>query len=67
MVTNHVHMAIKKKSFPDLIHRIQLRDGTVKNIQLLAEIMTNDIGEVIELIGSCQDITEQRMAEKKFR
>jgi PAS domain S-box-containing protein len=44
-----------------------LRDGTVKNIQLLAEIMTNDIGEVIELIGSCQDITEQRMAEKKFR
>ncbi|MCM4165645.1 MULTISPECIES: PAS domain S-box protein [unclassified Arenibacter] len=67
LVTNHVQMAIKEKSFPDLIHRIQLRDGTVKNIQLLAEIMTNDIGEVIELIGSCQDITEQRMAEKKFR
>src|SRR5690606_34718557 len=67
MVTNHVQMAIKENSFPDLVHRIQLRDGTVKNIQLLAEIMTNDAGEVIELIGTCQDVTEQRLAEKKFR
>jgi PAS domain S-box-containing protein len=67
MVINHVQMAIKENSFPDLVHRIQLRDGTVKNIQLLAEIMTNDAGEVIELIGTCQDVTEQRLAEKKFR
>jgi PAS domain S-box-containing protein len=44
-----------------------LRDGTVKNIQLLAEIMTNDAGEVIELVGTCQDVTEQRLEEIKFR
>ena len=29
--------------------------------------MTNDVGEVIELVGACQDVSEQRMAELKFR
>ncbi|MDO6604611.1 PAS domain S-box protein [Arenibacter palladensis] len=67
MVTNHVQYSLEEKKFPDLLHRIKLRDGTVKNIQLLAEIMTNDAGEVIELVGTCQDVTEQRLEEIKFR
>ena len=67
MVTDHVQYSLKEKKFPDLLHRIKLMDGTVKNIQLLAEIITNDAGEVIELVGTCQDVTEQRMAEIKFR
>ena len=67
IVTNHVQYSLEEKKFPDLLHRIKLRDGTVKNIQLLAEIMTNDAGEIIELVGTCQDVTEQRMEEIKFR
>ncbi|WP_215947068.1 PAS domain-containing sensor histidine kinase [Arenibacter algicola] len=67
MVTNHVQYSLEEKKFPDLLHRIKLRDGTVKNIQLLAEIMSNDAGEVIELVGTCQDVTEQRLQEIKFR
>ncbi|MCK0136772.1 PAS domain S-box protein [Arenibacter sp. S6351L] len=67
LVTNHVQYSLEEKKFPDLLHRIKLRDGTVKNIQLLAEIMTNDAGEVIELVGTCQDVTEQRLQEIKFR
>ncbi|SHF32405.1 PAS domain S-box-containing protein [Arenibacter palladensis] len=67
MVTNHVQYSLEEKKFPDLLHRIKLRNGTVKNIQLLAEIMTNDAGEVIELVGTCQDVTEQRLEEIKFR
>ncbi|MEQ9583406.1 MAG: PAS domain S-box protein, partial [Arenibacter sp.] len=67
MVTEHVQYAMEKKKFPDLLHRIKLKDGRVKNIQLLAEIMTNDGGEVMELVGTCQDVTEHRMAEIKFR
>ncbi|MDX1769363.1 MAG: PAS domain S-box protein, partial [Arenibacter troitsensis] len=67
LVTNHVQYSLEEKKFPDLLHRIKLRDGTVKNIQLLAEIMTNDAGEVIELVGTCQDVTEQRLEEIKFR
>jgi len=67
MVTKHVELAFQEKNFPDLMHRIQLRDGTVKTIQLLAEVTTNNIGEITELVGTCQDVTEQRMAEIKFR
>ncbi|SMG18949.1 PAS domain S-box protein [Arenibacter troitsensis] len=67
LVTNHVTLALENKKFPDLMHRIQLRDGKVKNIHLLAEVMTNEAGEVTELVGSCQDVTEQRMEEIKFR
>ena len=67
MVTKHVELALQEKNFPDLMHRIQLRDGSVKTIQLLAEIATNNIGEITELVGTCQDVTEQRMAEIKFR
>ncbi|MCM4173762.1 PAS domain S-box protein [Arenibacter sp. TNZ] len=67
MVTEHVQLGLQEKNFPDLLHKIQLRDGTVKTIQLLAEVITNDAGEVIELVGTCQDVSEQRMAEIKFR
>lgn len=36
-------------------------------MQLLGEIITNEQDEVIEMIGTCQDVTEQKIAEKKFR
>ncbi|APY12089.1 hypothetical protein BWZ22_12990 [Seonamhaeicola sp. S2-3] len=66
-VTNHVEKSIENKKFVDLIHRIKLTKGTVKTIQLLAEIITDKFGNVTEMIGTCQDVTEQKMAEKKFR
>jgi len=66
-VTEHVQKSIRDEKFIDLLHRIKSTDGTVKTIQLLAEVITNEVGEVIEMIGTCQDVTEQRMAENKFR
>lgn len=66
-VTKHVQQSLQTKKFDSLIHRIKLKNGVVKTIQLLSEIITNDNNEVIELIGTCQDVTEQKMAEKKFR
>ncbi|WP_437370195.1 PAS domain-containing sensor histidine kinase [Maribacter litoralis] len=66
MVTQHVETAIKIKKFENLVHRIMLKDGTVKTIKLMSEIFTNNIGEVIELFGTCQDITESKKAEDKL-
>ncbi|GHC59487.1 hypothetical protein GCM10008083_25450 [Ulvibacter litoralis] len=66
-VAKHVEKSLEAKKFEDLLHRIKLEDGTVKTIQLLAEIITNDKGELIEIIGTCQDVTQQKMAENKFR
>ncbi|MBU2939525.1 PAS domain S-box protein [Lacinutrix sp. C3R15] len=60
--------SIEDKKFYDLLHRIKLKNGKIKTIQLLGEVVLDEnTGEVIELIGTCQDVTEQRMAEIKFR
>ncbi|EPR70726.1 diguanylate cyclase/phosphodiesterase (GGDEF & EAL domains) with PAS/PAC sensor(s) [Winogradskyella psychrotolerans RS-3] len=66
-VTAHVEKSINDKEVIDLMHRITLVDGTVKTIQLLAEVILDSLGNVVEMIGTCQDVTAQRMAENKFR
>ena len=66
-VAKHQQDIIKNKKFTDLMHRIQLRDGTIKTILNLAEVMTDNLGNIIEIVGTCQDVTAQRMAENKFR
>ncbi|SFD47210.1 PAS domain S-box-containing protein [Algibacter lectus] len=67
LVSKHVEQAIADKDFLDLTHRISLPDGSLKTIQLLAEVATDANGEVIEMTGTCQDVTAQKMAENKFR
>lgn len=57
----------ESKVFDDLMNRIILKNGTIKTILSLGEVITNKEGEIIEIIGTCQDITQQRMAENKFR
>ncbi|MBU2920254.1 PAS domain S-box protein [Winogradskyella psychrotolerans] len=66
-VAEHMRKTVEDKRFTDIVHRIQLADGTVKIVQLLAQVTTNDFGDVAEIIGTCQDVTAQRMAENKFR
>lgn len=66
-VSKSVERSINDKFFYELLHRIKLESGEVKTIQLLGEVITNSAGDVIELIGTCQDVTEQRMAELKFK
>tara|TARA_R110002050_G_scaffold74772_6_gene160365 strand:+ start:143610 stop:148919 length:5310 start_codon:yes stop_codon:yes gene_type:complete len=67
IIARHQQIAYKDKKFDSLIHRIKLKDGTVKTLQLLAEIITDTSGRIVEMLGTCQDVTQQKMAEKKFR
>ncbi len=67
IVTQYFDKAEKDGTFHSFTHRIITNTGKTKTVQLLAEIITNDQGKVIEMIGTCQDVTEQKMAEKKFR
>ncbi|MFY0712813.1 PAS domain S-box protein [Seonamhaeicola sp. NFXS20] len=55
-----------EKVFENFTHRIST-NGKVKTVKLSGKAITNDKGEILEIIGTCQDITEQKMAEKKFR
>lgn len=60
-------LAIENKIFSPENYRVLLNDGTIKTVQLLGEFVFNDIGEPIEITGTLQDITEQKIAENKFR
>lgn len=64
-LNSSIQQALSGKLFNKLVHRIQSKDGTVKTIQLLAVVNTTNAGEAVQMIGTCQDITQQRMAEHK--
>ncbi|MCG2418830.1 PAS domain S-box protein [Aequorivita sp. F47161] len=67
LVAEYFQKAKTDKVFYKFSHRIITAKGVQKTIQLLGEVFTNDKGEVVEMIGTGQDITEQKMAENKFR
>ncbi|MBO0589985.1 PAS domain S-box protein [Cellulophaga sp. E16_2] len=53
--------------FHDLLHRIITTSGKIKTVQIFGEVISDNGGQVIEFMGTCQDVTEQRMAEIKFK
>ncbi|MCL5246266.1 PAS domain S-box protein [Cellulophaga sp. 20_2_10] len=66
-VSNFIENTVKENNFTDVLHRIVLEDKTVKTVHLLGELIVNELGEPIEMMGTCQDVTQLRMAEIKFR
>ncbi|QRM89810.1 PAS domain S-box protein [Lacinutrix sp. WUR7] len=67
LVTISIEKSKTDKKFYDLLHRIKLKNGKIKTIQLLGEVILDKDGNLIEMMGTCQDVTEQRMAEIKFK
>lgn len=64
----HMEKSFSEKRFHgELIHRVILEDGTIKTLLVLGKFILNDNDEVIEIIGSIQDISNQRMEEVKFK
>lgn len=66
IVTDYFQKAAEDKKFYSFTHRIITTTGKIKTVQLLGEVITNNKGEIIEMIGTGQDITQQRMAERKI-
>jgi len=48
-------------------YRIQLQNGTVKNLQVVWHPVLDGAGELVEYIGTAADITGRKKAEQKFR
>ena len=42
-------------------------DGTIKHLHSTAHSVTNGFGEVLEVLGTCRDVTEQRKSEEVIR
>ncbi|WP_036152041.1 sensor histidine kinase [Maribacter forsetii] len=55
--------AMQEGDFPSSTYKIQLDDGTIKIIKSIGKIVRNSKGEVLEMSGTCQDITEARHRE----
>jgi PAS domain S-box-containing protein len=66
LVLQHFEKAKNVKVFGKLTHRIITFAGNIKTIQILANVLSNDKGETIEMVGTCQDITESKKAEQKL-
>ncbi|CAM4241056.1 PAS domain S-box protein [Zobellia roscoffensis] len=67
IVNRHFEKVEKDKKWESLTHRIITTSGKLKTILILGEVFTNEKDEIVEMIGTCQDVTEIKMAEKKFR
>ncbi|MCK0160669.1 PAS domain-containing sensor histidine kinase [Allomuricauda sp. F6463D] len=67
MFRAHAEEFIAEKKFRKFMHRVVYKDGTVRTVELYGEVITNNAGNVVKIVGTTQDITEQRMSEIKFR
>ncbi|RED91775.1 PAS domain S-box protein [Marinoscillum furvescens] len=65
-VTSCVQKSISEKKFHHFYHRIVTSAGTTKMIHLMGHVYVNDAGEVVEMVGTCQDVTVQKEAEKRL-
>ncbi|APA64550.1 PAS domain S-box protein [Maribacter sp. 1_2014MBL_MicDiv] len=65
-VRKHIDNFIKTHQKKGLVHRILLKDGTVKIIKLVGEVVKDENGEIKEMIGACQDVTKTKMVEEKL-
>ncbi|MGO8835800.1 MAG: PAS domain S-box protein [Limisphaerales bacterium] len=58
---------IREKAEHFLDYRIVLPDGTLKYIQSVRCPVLNEAGEVVEVVGTSVDVTEQKRAEQALR
>lgn len=61
-----IQKAFETTEFPPYQHRIVLKDGTVKTLQAKGEVLTDDRGRIVKMIGTGQDITEQQQAQQQL-
>ncbi|WP_324024339.1 PAS domain S-box protein [Maribacter sp. BPC-D8] len=66
IVNNHFEKVEKDKKWERFTHRIITTSGKVKTILLLGKVFTNEKDEIVEMIGTCQDVTESKKAEQRL-
>ena len=65
-VNTAVHDTLDRKSAYNIYYRVVRPDGTIRIIQALGEAVTNGAGTVVRMIGTAQDVTEQRQLKEKL-
>ncbi len=60
-VNNLISRAFEEKKFPDFYHRIKIGTGEVKTIHARGEVILDSSNNVIKMIGTGQDVTQERL------
>lgn len=66
-VSDSVQRCAKDGQDYQMLHRALHPDGTVRWLQCRGRAIRNTEGKVVRLVGTAQDITENRLSEERFR
>ncbi len=64
MVNEAYNKSVETKTPYDIVHRLLLKDGTIKYVNERCKTSYNHDGKPIRSIGTVQDITERKQAEE---
>ncbi len=67
IISDHIQETLHTKLFKSFSHRIITPSGKIKTIHVMGKVITNEKDEIVEIVGTTQDVTELKMAEKKFK
>src|SRR5436305_7436729 len=65
--TQMVHQAVREKTDFEVDFRIDLPDGPTRYVHSVGHPLVNGEGEVIELVGTHVDVTEQQLANQALQ
>ncbi len=66
-VNNAYTESVKNKKTYDIIHRLLLKDGTLKFVNERCETFYNDNGKAVRSIGTVQNVTRRIQAEEELK
>ena len=66
-VHNAYTESVKNRTTQNIVHRLLLKDGTLKFVNERGETFYDDTGKAVRSIGTVQDVTEHRRAEEQVR
>lgn len=65
-VDNTIKQSFVDKKFNEYFHRIVTPSGHIKTLHAKGEIILNGKGEIVKMIGTGQDVSEQKKAEQEL-
>ena len=65
-VDNAIKQAFTDKKFVDFYHRVITPAGNIKTLQAKGEIVVNSEGKVVKMIGTEQDVSEQKKMDHEL-
>jgi PAS domain S-box-containing protein len=63
-VTFTLEESLKKIQPFDFFHRITRKDGQLRTVHARGELMTDELGNIMRMIGTVQDVTQQKKDEE---